>query len=62
MIQVPKPLIQAILTYLWSRPLSEAYDLFNQLSALVEESQEQPPEKSTQDPAGTLLHRDQIGR
>lgn len=62
-ITLPKSLVEAILKYLWDRPLSEAYDLFNQLSKAVHEQQGQPQQPAQQPqklPAGQYLHRDQL--
>lgn len=59
-IAVPNELVEALLAYLWSRPLSEAYDLFNRLSALVHEQAEQSSQANKPAQAGGLLHRDQL--
>ena len=62
MIKVPKKLIEQILAYLWSRPMNEAFDMFNQLSVIVKESAGQDDTKPpTAAQTGSYLHRDQIG-
>lgn len=61
-VTLPKELVEQLLKYLWTRPLNEAYDLFNQLSQAVHaqsgQAQAQPQQKTT--PVGQYLHRDQL--
>jgi hypothetical protein len=59
-VTLPKALVESILKYLWDRPLSEAYDLFNQLSKAVHDQGQAPPQQKQQQPTGQYLHRDQI--
>lgn len=59
-VTLPKELVEQLLKYLWTRPLNEAYDLFNQLSQAVhaQSGQAQPQQKPA--PVGQYLHRDQL--
>lgn len=60
-ITLPKSLVEAILKYLWERPMSEAYDLFNQLSKAVHDQHGQAqPQQAQRPPTGQHLHRDHI--
>lgn len=60
-VTVPNDLVEALLAYLWSRPMSEAYELFNRLSTCVQEQAQgtnQAPHTAA--PTGGLMHRDQL--
>lgn len=59
-VTLPKELVEQLLKYLWTRPLNEAYDLFNQLSQAVHTQSDQAQPQQKPAPVGQYLHRDQL--
>ena len=61
-IEIPKALAEELLKYLWSRPMCETYELFNQLSVAIKEGLGQGEQPNLGQPTGALLHRDQLAK
>lgn len=72
-LNVPAPLVEATLQYLWTRPMGEVYELFSQWQAalrgpVAEQATPAPPVVSavppaaapTQAPIGQAMHRDEL--
>ena len=66
-LNVPAPLVEATLQYLWTRPMNEVFDLFTQWQAalrgpVVEQTPPAPPvapvATPVQPPVGQAMHRD----
>lgn len=69
-LNVPAPLVEATLQYLWTRPMGEVYELFSQWQAalrgpVVEQTPPAPPVAPAAPPpsmpVGQAMHRDELG-
>jgi hypothetical protein len=67
-LNVPAPLVEATLQYLWTRPMNEVFDLFTQWQAalrgpVVEQATPAPPAAPVAPapaPIGQAMHRDEL--
>lgn len=68
-LNVPAPLVEETLQYLWTRPMNEAFPLFTKWQAalrgpVVEQTPPAPPvapaAPPTQPPIGQAMHRDEL--